>query len=200
MSGRHKPVTLSPSAVRTLVLEHAKFLRFLERRVGNTAAAEDILQDGLLKALQRGGDLRRGEKITPWFYRILRNAIVDHYRRKGTESRKAEGLANELKAHGEFDSNHHDWERAVCSCFEGLLPELNSRYAQLLRRIDLESEPKESVADDLKISIATLNVTLHRARRALRRRLEIFCGACSRDHCLACACQQTRRRSVQEKV
>ena len=193
-------MNLSPSAVDTLVSEHAKFRRFLERRVGNAAAAEDILQDGLLKALQYGGELRRGEKVTPWFYRILRNAIVDHYRHTGTESRKAEGLLNELKTHGEFHPHQKDWERAVCSCFQGLLPELNPRYAQLLRRIDLEAEPKDAVADDLRISIGTLNVTLHRARKALRQRLEIFCGACSQDHCLACACKETHRRSKQEKV
>jgi hypothetical protein len=37
---------------------------------------------------------------------------------------------------------------------------------------------------------------LHRARNALRQRLEIFCGACSRDHCLACDCEarELRRR------
>ncbi|HTO02256.1 MAG TPA: sigma-70 family RNA polymerase sigma factor [Opitutus sp.] len=193
-------MNLSPSAVETLVSEHAKFRRFLERRVGNVAAAEDILQESLLKALQHGGELRRGEKVTPWFYRILRNAIVDHYRRNGTESRKAEGLLNELKVHGEIELPHQDWERAVCSCFEGLLPELNPRYAQVLRRIDLEAEPKDAVAAELGISIATLNVTLHRARQALRRQLEIFCGACSREHCLACACGETHRRSRQQKV
>lgn len=193
-------MNLSPSAVETLVSEHAKFRRFLERRVGNAAAAEDILQDSLLKALKRGGDLHRGEKVTPWFYRILRNAIVDHYRHKGTESRKEQGLLSELEVHGEFESMGKDWEHAVCNCFHGLLPELNPRYAQLLRRIDLESEPKHAVAADLGISISTLNVTLHRARKALRGQLEIFCGACSQEQCLACACGETRRPSSQRKV
>lgn len=76
----------------------------------------------------------------------------------------------------------------MCACFLGLLPGLRPRYAELIRRIDLNGEPKTAVSRDLKIKVATLDVAIHRARRALRRRLEVLCGACSRAKCLACFC------------
>jgi RNA polymerase sigma-70 factor (ECF subfamily) len=186
-----KVTTLSPIGVEALVSERERFRRFLIRRVGNANDAEDILQESLLKALQQGDRLKRNEKIIPWFYRILRNATVDHFRRNGSEARKATNLYNEMNSTGPADARVDHWERAVCRCFEGLLPSLKPRQAELIRRIDLLNEPKHAVATHLKISAATLNVAHHRARQSLRRRLEIFCGACSREQCLACACGQT---------
>lgn len=182
-----RSVTLSAAAIDSLVAERETFRRFLIHRLGNETEADDLLQESLLRALQRGDGLRRGERVVPWFYRILRNAVADHFRRNAADQRKVERWSNELKA-DTLDSSSGDWEHAVCACFEGLLPSLKPRYAEILRRVDLHGEIKIVVARDLKLSIGAFNVVLHRARAALRRRLEIFCGACSREYCLTCAC------------
>lgn len=181
-------------AIAVLVAERARFHGFIAARIGNSAAAEDILQESLLRALGRKAGLRRHESAVAWFYRILRNAIADHYRRRGSESRRVEKYLAELETRGEdVTAPPGDWEVAVCECFLGLLPSLKPRHAQVIRRIDLNGEAKQKVASDLKITPGTLDVVLHRARRALRGRLEIFCGACSRERCLACWCQIKER-------
>ncbi|HVS52439.1 MAG TPA: sigma-70 family RNA polymerase sigma factor [Opitutaceae bacterium] len=198
ISVQRQAAALSDAAIHALVAERAAFHRFLSRRVGSESTADDLLQESLLRALQRGESLRRGERVVPWFYRILRHAIADHFRHQAADARKVDRLSPELDSAG--DHAPRDWERAVCSCFEGLLPSIKPRYAEILRRIDLNGELKVMVARDLKMSAATLNVTLHRARAALRRRLEVFCGACSKEHCLACACDQTKRPVRKEKV
>ncbi len=186
--------------VRALTNEHARFLRFIRSRLGADGEAEDLLQNSLLRALQRGDELRRSERAVAWFYRVLRNAIADHYREKKSDHAAVEQLVMEISASGADGATPPaDWEAAVCACFRGLLRTLKPRYAEVLRRIDLEGESKAAVAKALKIRVATMDVVLHRARRALRERLEIFCGACSREQCLACAC--ALRGSVQrEKV
>lgn len=198
MLGSNRTTTLSREAVDALVAERATFRRFLARRVGNETDADDLLQQSLLRALQRGGGLRQGERAVPWFYRILRNAVADHFRHRAVAGRISEQFRHEEP---DIPTNlAPDWESAVCACFEGLLPGLNARYAEVIERIDLRGELKVVVASDLKVSVATLNVRLHRARRALRRRLEVFCGACSREHCLACACERTPRPVDKGKV
>ncbi len=199
MIARRNAVTLSDDAINALVTERAAFHRFLARRLGNAAQADDLLQEGLLRALQRGSTLRRGERVVPWFYRILRHAVADHFRGRAAEKRKADRLWREI---GDEVATvpTPDLDRAVCSCFEGLLGALKPRYAEILRRVDLRGEMKVVVARELKLSPGAFDVALHRARRALRRRLEVFCGACSREHCLACACDQTGRRVRKEKV
>jgi len=182
-------ITLNDAAIQALIDERARFHRFLTKRLGNAAEADDLLQQSLLRALVHQEGLRRGERVMPWFYRILRNGIADHFRRNAADKRKLERLANELAGTSDTPALY-DWERAVCACFEGLLPSLKPRYAEIIRRVDLRGEMNVVVARDLKLSQGAFHVTLHRARSALRRRLEIFCGACSREHCLACACGQ----------
>jgi len=91
----------------------------------------------------------------------------------------------------------------VCACLRGLLPTLKPRYVELLWRVDLNGESKKTVSRELEIKVATLDVVLHRARSALRQRLQIFCGSCSRESCLACSCQQQDSESdktAQEKL
>ncbi|HEX2853853.1 MAG TPA: RNA polymerase sigma factor [Opitutaceae bacterium] len=178
-------------AVETILAERARFHRFLASRVGDNATAEDLLQDSLLRALEQNRKLRRGESAVPWFYRILRNAIVDHFRKKGAESRRTEKLMSDLHASGEDVAvPPASWDAAVCACFRGLLPSLKPRYAEVIRRIDLLGEKKNDVGRDLKISPPTMDVLLHRARNALRARLLVFCGACTREKCMECFCDR----------
>jgi RNA polymerase sigma factor (sigma-70 family) len=175
--------------VGLLVAERARFHRFLVKRVGDPADADDLLQESLVRAFARADGLRRGERAMAWFYRILRRAVADHHRRLDAEERKAGALHNELRAHGDdVAAPPADQDAALCRCFTGVLPTLPHRYAEVLDRLELQQQPKPAVARALGISCPTLDVLLHRARRALRHRLEMFCGACSRESCLACVC------------
>lgn len=184
-----KPV---PKFVEALMSRRAEFHRFITARVGNASDAEDILQDSVVKALGEAGALRREERAVAWFYRILRNGIVDHQRRQGAERKRHEHIASDLKASGsDHSAPPKDWDAAICACFVDLLPTLNPRYAELIRRVDLNREFKPEVARELKIKPATLDVALHRARSALRERLTVFCGRCSRETCLECFCGAT---------
>src|SRR5436190_6310187 len=65
---------VSPAVLRILVENHARFLAFLERRVGSRDAAQEILQEAFVRSLSRGGSLRDDESAVAWFYRLLRNA------------------------------------------------------------------------------------------------------------------------------
>lgn len=188
-SGASPTLPESEKAIGAIVTERARFLRFVASRIGDEATAEDVLQESLLRALQENDGLRRGESAVAWFYRILRNAISDHFRRRGIENRRGEKFLSDLKAREEdVSAPAADPDSAVCACFRGLLPTLKPRYAEVIRRVDLLGEAKREVARDLKITPATMDVLLHRARSALRHRLIVFCGACSREKCIECLC------------
>lgn len=66
-----------PAPVAILLANHRAFLQFLDRRVGDRALAEDILQDAFAKVVARPEQAPTDEAIVPWFYRTLRNAAVD---------------------------------------------------------------------------------------------------------------------------
>lgn len=184
-----QPVALPAGAVTALLSERDAFRRFLARRVGNESDADDLLQTSLLRALQRGGGLRRGERAVAWFYRILRRAVADHFRARSAQQKRLTRLERELVATNPDTAGlPRDWDAALCGCFAGVLPSLPPRYADLIRRVDLKGEPRALLARELRISVATLDVALHRARSALRRRLEAFCGPCAQDSCFECQC------------
>src|SRR5258706_14539177 len=88
------PVTAG--VLERLVGNHREFLAFLERRLGSRAEAEDILQEAFVKGVERADSVRDGESIVAWFYRALRNAVIDHHRRRGARSRAMDAFAREL--------------------------------------------------------------------------------------------------------
>jgi RNA polymerase sigma-70 factor (ECF subfamily) len=176
---------VNDEVVRHLVQNHKRFLAFLERRVESRAAAEEILQSAFVRALEKGGALQDGEGAVTWFYRLLRNALVDHYRRRGVEAKALAALAHEGAPPAELES---ELERAICQCVRDLLPTLKPDYADLLRKVDLEDQRISDVATAQGITANNAMVKLHRARQALKRQLERSCGTCSTHGCLDCSC------------
>src|SRR5688572_3428779 len=78
---------LGAPALATLVDNRTRFLAFLERRVGSRDIAEEILHQAYVRGMDRGGGLRDGESAIAWFYRLLRNALADHWRHGDAERR-----------------------------------------------------------------------------------------------------------------
>jgi len=175
--------------VAALVENHRRFLAFLERRVGNRADAEEILQAAFVRGLERAGEIRDEERAVAWFYRMLRNALVDHWRHRGAETRAEEALARELA-----DAHEPPPELAaeICGCFEPLLDALKPEYAEILRRVDLEGVRPLDFAAAAGVTPNNAMVRLHRARKALREQLRASCRACADHGCLDCSCGRPR--------
>jgi len=169
--------------------QRSAFRTFLVARVGSEAEAEDILQNGLLKAVQRAGELQDDTKLTAWFYQLLRNSIVDHYRTRGARRRRDDALGTLIASLGEdVDPLPKSWEAQLCGCLGSVVDTLKPQHAELLRRVDLNGESVQDAARALKMTPNNASVRLHRARKELRTRLEAFCGACAEEACLDCNC------------
>src|SRR6185369_15715060 len=108
--------SLSPAAIERLVGSHRQFLAFLEARVESRAAAEDILQSAFVKGLERGAEVRDEESAVAWFYRVLRNAVIDHYRHRASTERAMEGWGKEFVA---FEAPEAELKHEICACILG---------------------------------------------------------------------------------
>ena len=175
----------SPALVATLVENHRRFLAFLERRVGSRDVAEDILQDALVRGLARAGQLRDEDSVIAWFYRALRNALVDHWRKSATERRvfepePAEGL--------EDRPADPELMQTVCACAASLLETLKPEYADALRRVEIDGLDVKDFAREKEITPNNASVRLFRAREALRKQVERTCGTCAEHGCVDCTC------------
>ena len=177
--------SLSPAAIQRLVDSHRQFLAFLERRVESRAVAEDILQSAFVRGLERGGEVRDEESAVAWFYRVLRNAVIDHYRHRASTERALEGWGKEFVAH---ETPQADLKQEICACVSGLLDTLKPDYRDALRIIDIEEGSLADLAKQAGISSGNAAVRVHRAREALRKQVQIACGSCAEHGCLDCHC------------
>jgi RNA polymerase sigma-70 factor (ECF subfamily) len=176
----------SPDMLRLLVDNHARFLGFLERRVGSRDEAEDILQEAFVRSIGRTDTLQSPESATAWFYRVLRNAIIDRHRREGTRSRVFLRLAAEVEHEAALPDE--ELEAAVCACITALVDTLKPEYGAALRRVDLDGVSVRGFAEEAGITPGNAGVRLHRAREALRRQVARSCGTCLVHGCFDCSC------------
>ena len=167
---------------------HERFLGFIRSKVENSEAAEDILQSAYQRGFKKSQDLREREKVVAWFYRIIRNAIIDHYRKRGVEGRVLSPV--EMEAENvpvEMDSRI---EKAICKCVEDIIPTLKTEYAEAIKDVELNEESVKGFAKKRGLTSNTATVRLHRARQSLKKRLLETCGACPAHGCLDCNCKR----------
>jgi RNA polymerase sigma factor (sigma-70 family) len=178
----------TPAAIDRLVASHREFLQFLIARVGDRAVAEDILQDAFVRGVQHVDELRDGESARAWFYRMLRNAVVDRHRRQSAADRRLAELADALADRASDAALAAD--RVACACIGELAANLPPDQAQVLRRVELEGAPVKDYAREAGITENAAGVRVHRARKALRAEVERACGSCAEHGCLDCCCKR----------
>lgn len=167
-----------------LVLSHREFLAFVERKVGDRALAEDILQDAFVRSLEKGEGLRQRESLRAWFYRVLRNAVIDHHRRRASGQRGLDALAAELE-----EVPPPEVDATICQCIRVLAETLPAPQAEALRQIEVEGVPVKDFALAQGISRSNAGVRVFRAREALRTQVARACGTCATHGCFDCTCQ-----------
>lgn len=180
---------LSPAALELLVTNHARFLGFLERRVGRRDLAEEILQDAFVRSLSRGpaARLRDDESAVAWFYRLLRSSLVDHARHASAEQRTLARVAT--LPSDEPAARDAELVDVICACVQSLLETLKPEHVRALRRVELGDTSVRDFAAEEGITPGHAAVRLHRARQALRRRIEQSCGTCATHGCHECECR-----------
>lgn len=177
--------TPRPEVVTALVAHHRQFLGFLERRVGDRALAEDLLQDAFSR-LDKLAALRDDESAVAWFYRVLRNATIDRARREQTRMRGLEAFADELRVH---EAPSAELSQAVCACVATLKDALKPTYREALERVEIDGIALKDFAEEAGISPGNAAVRVHRARDALRKQVAVACGSCAEHGCFDCACK-----------
>jgi RNA polymerase sigma-70 factor (ECF subfamily) len=171
----------------TLVANHREFLAFVEKRVGDRATAEEILQDAFVRSMDKLDAVR--ETAVGWFYRVLRNAIVDHYRRRAAAERRQDQYAQEEQLReAEPDEALHG---VVCKCVAQLAGTLKPEYAAALRRVEVDGISVKDFADEAGISSNNAGVRIFRAREALRKQVARSCGTCATHGCIDCTCDKS---------
>ena len=128
--------------------------------------------------------MREAESAVAWFYRILRNAIADHYRQQAARARAINDWAVDWS-----EAYEPEFRDEVCACIQEALIALKPEYRDAIQQVDLGGESLESFAKSQRTSSNNASVRLHRARKAVAKQVTAICGACATHKCIDCTCK-----------
>jgi RNA polymerase sigma-70 factor (ECF subfamily) len=182
------PRELPLHVVHVLTENRLKFVGFVQRQVQSKDLAEDIVQEAFVRGIDRIETLRDEAAIVAWFYRVLRNAVFDYFRRSNVANRGLEALAKEI----EHAPTPDEAQEGVCKCVGHLAAKLKPEYAEALQRIEVDGVAVKAFAEERGLSSVNAGVRVFRAREALRRLVHSCCGKCATGgSCLSCTCGGT---------
>lgn len=164
-------------AFEELLAEHLDALYRTALRFcrGRKSDAEDLLQDAMLRAFERFGELRDPAAMKAWLFTILTRTNLNRIR---TQRRRAEMLASDLNER-EFEDALASWRNAeapdefvnaalVRERLAAALDGLDEQLRPVVWLSDVEGFRQREVAEILGIPEGTVASRLFRARRILR--------------------------------
>jgi RNA polymerase sigma factor (sigma-70 family) len=153
---------------------HGRWLRTVAlARVGEAAAADDVMQEVAKAAVEKGHQLRDPASAGAWLYRLVVVAALQYRRRQGRRRKLVERYADRF-APTDSDSRETDpldWlladerKRTV----RHALDRLPRRDAELLLLKYTEDWSYRKMAEHMGLSASAVEARLHRARQKLRR-------------------------------
>ena len=131
--------------------------------------ADDLVQETLLRALDRAAQLADPQRLRGWLCAILANCLKDHFRR----ARPLEPLDEEMAAHGQ-SPEAASASAQLAARVRAEIERLPLGQRQVVTLIDLEGFSYAEVGQILEVPVGTVMSRLCRAREALRARLMDF--------------------------
>lgn len=157
----------SAARVLTLRLTPRLFGHAL-RVLGDSAEAEDVAQEAMLRLWRIAPKWRQGEaKVTTWLYRVVANLCTDRLRR-----RRGEGLdAVEETADDSPGAEAQLLTTARLGALEAALQTLPERQRQAVVLRHIEGLTNPEIADILEISVEAVESLTARGKRQLSKQM-----------------------------
>jgi RNA polymerase sigma-70 factor (ECF subfamily) len=150
--------------------------RYLERLVGSRAAADDLLQETLLKIARGLPGFEGRSSIKTWAFTIATRVATDHFRRPQSRAQMVE-----IDESGPTQVTDAEVDQRLVidemnSCVREVIDSLPEDYRTALVLHDLEGQTAAQVAEIAGCSLATAKIRIHRARGRLKQALNQECS------------------------
>ncbi len=142
---------------------------------GDDAAAQDLVQDTMLKAYRAWDNFQSGTNCRAWLTTILRNTFINDVRRR--QKRPAPVEFDEVAERPIYpqlqatDPEGRFFERIVDEEVIRAIEELPEDFRVPVVLADLEGLGYQEISELLEIPVGTVKSRLFRARRRLQQRL-----------------------------
>jgi RNA polymerase sigma-70 factor (ECF subfamily) len=143
-----------------------RYARYATRMLGSRDAAEDAVQDALVRAFDRLADCREPERFAGWLFLILRNRCFAEQRRWQREGQLPEAAADNVAAATTSDGAMERRERT--GALGRAVAELTPEQREVLVLKHVEELAYEDIARLTGATVASLKMRMHRAYDRLR--------------------------------
>ncbi|MFV2061257.1 MAG: RNA polymerase sigma factor [Gammaproteobacteria bacterium] len=131
--------------------------------------ADDLVQEAMLKALNKSHQLKSDKSLDSWMFSILNNCWRDHFRKqKETENIDDLVFIDDWTPIAEME------QMSIVSTVRAAVATLPLGQCQVITLVDLEDMSYAEVADKLQIPIGTVMSRLCRGRNLLAEKLMEF--------------------------
>lgn len=149
--------------------------RFLPRQ-----DAEDVAQEVFLKVHGKLPEFRGESKVSTWIFQIATHAALDRLRSPVHRNAQKHSIVDELSDPGAFHIDpghgHQPEQEEMSACIRDLVRELPLEYSTILFLSELKELGTAEIARILDTTPGAVKIRLHRARKALRAKMEKACS------------------------
>ena len=161
-------VTGSQWFSEALVAHLPALRRYAVSLIGNSAQADDLVQDCIERALRQSSQLRELPRIAGWLRRILYNLYIDDLRRNRTRGKEED--VDEFADHLELSVSAAD--RDTVRDLSKAMSRLSVEHREILLLVSVEELNYREISEELGIPQGTVMSRLARARERLRSTMQ----------------------------
>ncbi|AXE54918.1 ECF RNA polymerase sigma factor SigR [Aurantimicrobium sp. MWH-Uga1] len=162
-------------------MEHIdKLYAHAMRKTGNSADANDLVQETYLKAFAAFDQFQQGTNIKAWLHRILENTYINQYRKQQNQPYYSPleeledwqlGDAESRTATSSRSAEAEAIDHLPASAIKDALQALPEDFRAAVYLVDVEGYSYQEVADIMDTPTGTVMSRLHRGRKLLREQL-----------------------------
>ena len=154
---------------RDEIVEHLGSMRaFAMSLTRNSALADDMVQDALIKAWSNIDSFKPGTNMRAWLFTILRNTFYSHYRKRRREVEDVDGVHSAQLA----TKPDHDG-RLQMRDFNVAFDQLNEEQREALTLVGAGGFSYEEAAETCGVAVGTIKSRVNRARARLSELMQL---------------------------
>ena len=151
------------------LVEHLPAMRaFALSLTRNPAAADDLVQDAVVKAWSNFDKFEQGTNMRAWLFTILRNTYYSLCRKRRREVEDPDGLMAGQMA----EKPLHDGSLAMAD-FQSAFAQLSDEHREVLILVGAEGFSCEAVAEMCGCAVGTIKSRTNRARKRLKELMHL---------------------------
>jgi RNA polymerase sigma-70 factor (ECF subfamily) len=167
----------SPEAFDRFVARfRPKIFQYSWLMCGDREDAEEVAQETLLRVFESLDQLRDPERVRAWVFRIARNACLMK-RRKSIYAPACELPLDDVHADGEPLPDRQVLQGELNAALQEAIAALPDIYRAVIILRDMEELSTEETAQLLVVPADVVKTRLHRAREALRQKMDEYLHA-----------------------